>query len=171
MTYWIYKNNLDKFYKDEDDFTDENGILYSSFLYKGDINGMRSIPCDPLPDLTLVKIIKQSVQMVDEEINGVTVSIPKVTYTTVNLKPEEIQYFSDKKLREEAFDELLELDKVLPRSVEDVVATYSLDKTMLPTIQQDRIARKEELRQLINDTEYTTRPYIIDLITGNITLQ
>lgn len=48
--------------------------------------------------------------------------------------------------KESIQNELNELDKYLPRCVEDLITVQGVDITTLPQIMQDRISRKEELR-------------------------
>lgn len=42
--------------------------------------------------------------------------------------------------------QLLDLDTVLPRCVEDLIAARSVDVTILPQIMQDRLKQKQDLR-------------------------
>jgi hypothetical protein len=47
-------------------------------------------------------------------------------------------------------DELCALDAVLPRCTEDLIDALQLDPTLLPSILQDRLARKKELRNALS---------------------
>jgi hypothetical protein len=42
--------------------------------------------------------------------------------------------------------EIAELDRFIPRGLEDLIAAIAVDVTTLPQIQQDRLARKAALR-------------------------
>jgi ferritin-like protein len=47
--------------------------------------------------------------------------------------------------------QLEELDRVLPRCVEDLIASQGIDTTTLPQIMQDRLKQKQELRTRLQD--------------------
>jgi len=52
--------------------------------------------------------------------------------------------------KNEIIEQLSMLDDVLPRCVEDLVNTLGMDITKLPTMMQDRLRRKKELREQLN---------------------
>lgn len=76
------------------------------------------------------------------------------TPTLVAIPQEELTRQADSITRSAAITELAKLDTYLPRGVEDLIAILAVDVMTLPAIQQTRLARKGELRAIINNTNY-----------------
>lgn len=50
---------------------------------------------------------------------------------------------------EQAQNTLDELDRVLPRAVEDIIEAMQLDTSTLPAIMQERLAQKKSAREIL----------------------
>jgi len=55
--------------------------------------------------------------------------------------------------KNQILEQLSSLDNALPRCVEDMIVSFGMDVTKLPQIMQDRLKRKQELRQQLNQIE------------------
>lgn len=74
----------------------------------------------------------------------------------IPLTPEELYEIEKNKIEEDRineinsiYSELRELDVVLPRITEDIIQASNIDVLNLPLIVQERIKRKNELRNLL----------------------
>lgn len=97
-------------------------------------------------DEALYRSTGYAYSLVDGEIVG--------TPSLVEIPEEELARKADEARRNSAISELAELDRFIPRGLEDTWVLLGVDVATLPQVQQDRLTRKSELRTIINETSY-----------------
>jgi hypothetical protein len=128
-----------------------NGIKYEDVFLRGVSKTDReALSIYPVHELTWDETLYRSTGFAYALVDGEIVGTPAL----VEIPVEELARLADQKRRSEAIQELAELDRFIPRGVEDLITTLTIDVTTLPQVQQDRLARKTVLRQVINDTNY-----------------
>ncbi len=142
MHKWLFKGQI---INDDAVVVDDFGKIYESDYPKNMIDGMQYIKQDQHPDITEYRVFGQILVLEDG---------PKLVWEKEPRSEEDKKIILDTALRNNAIAEIAELDKSLPRGLEDLIDSTVSDLTILPTIQQQKIARKKELRTILNDTSY-----------------
>lgn len=130
-----------------------NGVRYSDTHLRGmDVNERNDLGIYPCREVGFDESTHRSTGYQYELIEGEFVGTPIL----VEIPPEELTRAADSKARAAAISELAQLDTFAPRLGEDLITALNVDVTTLPQIQQERLARKAELRTILANTAYLT---------------